>query len=102
MEKIKAFFSKYWGIIVGVVGLIFYAIFQRSKRLDAEANNSVIAADITDRDLQRRTEENKEKIDGLDKQLDKLDKDEQKAKDASKGDTEEERVDFWKDRLGDK
>jgi hypothetical protein len=77
-------------------------MFQRSKRLDAEANNSVIAADIKDQELQRRTEENKDKINTLDKELDKLSKEEQSAKEESKGDTEEERIDFWKDRIGDK
>jgi len=100
MQKIKEFFKKHWLIISGVVGLFFYAIFQRSKRLDAEANNSIIAADVKDQDLNRRIEENKEKSEELDKELEKISEQEQAAKEASKDMSEEEKIDFWNKKLG--
>lgn len=102
MQKIKEFFSKYWVIITAFVGVIFYAIFQRSKRLDAEANNSVIAADVKDVDLNRRIEENNEKIDDLDKQLAEVARKEQEAKEAASRESDEQKLDYWNKKLGDK
>jgi hypothetical protein len=102
MEKIKEFFAKYWGIIVGVLGLVFYAIFQRSKRLDAEANNSVIAADVKDVDLQRRVDENNEKLSDLDTQLAEVARKEKEAKEKAQHESDQDKVDYWNKKLGDK
>lgn len=102
MQKIKEFFNKYWAIIAAFLGVIFYAIFQRSKRLDAEANNSVIAADVKDADLQRRVDENNEKIDDLDKQLAEVARKEQEAKEKAQKESDEQKLDYWNKKLGDK
>lgn len=99
MQKIKDFFKKYWAIIVGIVGLFFYAVFQRSKRLDAEANNNVIAADVKDQDLERRLDENNKQMSQLDTELDKINKQEQANKNDNEGMSDEEKIDFWKRRL---